>query len=287
VSFTYEDQVLSVFTDPYGTHELNQRNVGVSIPGRRVTVPKSHPRNQDGEYFSVLVTRTTNQPKPGSDEISRADEESWIGTDGYLKSNGTRQKRAIAFQGHVHGPNGPVREVFVVDLPDDLTQPGLWPLPGTDTRRPAPPRGVVQRRITFTTHLPNPGISGPRHWLRTSPDGSKIGFLRRDANGIAQFWIVSPNGGEAVQITHQPHPVASAFTWHPDGKHVAFVWDTSVCVMHVGTGKLTRLTPRCDAAIAPRPEACVFSPDGSRIAFVRHLPDIEKSYNQICVVDVP
>jgi hypothetical protein len=61
--------------------------------------------------------------------------------------------------------------------------------------------------------------------------------------------------------------------------------DNSVCTTDVTTGATIRLTSRSDDA--PRPEACVFSPDGSKIAFVRHLPDGEKSYNQICTVEVP
>ena len=57
--------------------------------------------------------------------------------------------------------------------------------------------------------------------------------------------------------------------------------DGSVCVTDVATGATTRLTPR--TANVPRPEACVFSPDGRRIAFVRRVAGA----NQICVVAVP
>jgi hypothetical protein len=285
VSFTYEDEVLSRFSGPATFRDTNQRNVGVSLPGRRVAVPKRHPRNHDGEYFSVLVTRTVSEPKPDTDEISRAFEDAWVGVDGYTKPDGSRQRRAIAFQGMVNAGGKPVAEVFIADLPDDLTRPGFWPLQGTEFRRPAPPLGVTQRRLTFTTHHKYPGIQGPRHWLRSSPDGSRIGFLRNDPAGVVQFFTVSPNGGDPVQVTRNPHPVASCFTWHPDGRRVAFVMDGSVCLTDVTTGTTTRLTAHTDDP--PQPEACVVSPDGTRIAFVRRLPDGEKSYNQICVVEVP
>ena len=69
VSFTYEDHVLAELRDPDA--DLNQRNVGVSLVGRPVTVPKTHPRNHDGDAFSVLVTRTTANPRPGSDDITQ------------------------------------------------------------------------------------------------------------------------------------------------------------------------------------------------------------------------
>lgn len=287
VSFTYEDHVLSRFQHPGPDHDLNGRNIGVSVPGRPVSVPRSHPRNHDGTHFTALVTRTTASPRPGSDEISRACEEGWIGTNGYARADGTRQRRALAFQGHVLSPSGQtIAEVFIADLPDDLAQPGDGPLEGTGTRMPRPPRGVTQRRLTFTAERKFPGIQGPRHWLRASPDGSRIAFLMKDDSGIAQLWTISPNGGQPSPLTRNPHPIASAFTWSPDGGHIAHVMDNSVCITATGNGATTRLTPRSDEATAPRPEACVFSPDGSKIAFIRRIPSPDAPANQICVVQI-
>ena len=100
IAFTYEDHVLAALGDD-GDHDRNQRNVGVSVPARAVTVNRNHPRNHDGSLFAVLVTRTVNEPRPGSNEISRAVEDAWIGWNGYIRTDGRRQKRAIAFQGQV------------------------------------------------------------------------------------------------------------------------------------------------------------------------------------------
>jgi Tol biopolymer transport system component len=171
--------------------------------------------------------------------------------------------------------------VFVAELPDDLTIPGDGPLEGSATHRPFPPRGVTQRRLTFTANDPYPGIQGPRHWLRSSSDGLWVGFLKKDADGVVQFWTVNPGGGSPTQVTRNQHPIASAFTWHPDGRRVAFVMDGSVCIADVTTGETRRLT---DSVVADpiRPEACVFSPDGSRIAFVRQ----GRGGNQLCVADL-
>lgn len=273
VGFTYDDHPLTELG-------ANQRAVGVAVPGRPVAVPAGHPRNHGGSHFSVLVTTTTAHPRPGSDDITRAFEDAWVGADGYVRPDGTRQRRAVAFQGHVVTADGrTVSEVFVADLPDDLTVPGDDPLEGTATRPPAPPRGVVQRRLTFTADDPFAGLAGPRHWLRSSPDGSRVGFLKKDAGGVVQFWTVHPAGGPSVRITRNPWPVASAFTWHPDGRRVAFVTDNSVCLTDVTTGETRRLTER--SAEDPRPEACVLSPDGRRVAFVRHVD----GSNQVCVAD--
>ena len=287
VSFTYEDHVLAQFKSASPTNDINQRNVGVSVPGMPVRVNHAHPRNHDGESFTVLVTRTTANPRPGSDEINRACEEAWIGTRGYTRPDGSRQSHALAFQGQVLSSEGqPISEVFVVDLPDDLTKPGDGPLCGTAERAPYPPAGTHQRRLTFTADRRFPGIQGPRHWLSSSPDGSQIALLMKDDAGIVQLWTVSPNGGALKQVTSNRWSVDSAFTWSPDGRTIAHVMDNSVCVTSVASGQTKRLTSRTDDALRPRPEACVFSPDGKRIAFIRRLPSPQQPANQICVIGV-
>ena len=278
VSFTYEDHVLAARDDARPANdirtpsEINARNIGVSFR-QPVRVNHDHPRNHDGEYFSVLVTRTVANPKPGSDEIKKAFEESWVGIN----------HNALAFQGHVVTVNNKtISEVFIVELPDDLTQPGDGPLAGTATRMPCPPKGCVQRRLTFTAGQKFPGIQGPRHWLRSSPDGSRIAFFMKDDAGIVQLWTLSPQGGAPEQITRNKFDIASAFTWSPDGKRLAHVMDNSVCITEVSSGKTQRLTARTNDTGAPRPEACVFSPDGKKIAYVRRF----KASNQIFTVIV-
>lgn len=257
VSFTYNEALA----------DSDQRTVGVAVPGP-VTVNKTHPRSHDGAYFSALVTRTVSNPRPGSDEIGQALEDGWIGTAGYVRGDGTRQARAVAFQGQVTGTDGrQFWEVFVCDLPDDLRQ-----------------FSPNQRRVTFMEASEYPGISGPRHWLRSSPDGAEIAFLRRDAAGLAQIWTVSPNGGPLRQVTRDPWPVASAFTWDPAGERIAYVADGSVFTVDVRSGKSERQTPRAEVSDAPLPLACVFCPEGRRIAFLRRLADGAGRSNQICVV---
>jgi len=177
--------------------------------------------------------------------------------------------------------------VFITDLPDDLTKAGDGPLEGTSTTRPRPPGGTTQRRLTFTANRKYPGLQGPRHWLRSSPDGSRIGFLMRDDAGVVQLWTVSPNGGEPVQITANSLDIASAFTWSPDGRRIAHVLDNSVCVTEPATGRTDRLTPRAPHGSAPRPQACVFSPDGRQVAYVRPVASGDAVYNQLFVCDVP
>lgn len=284
VSFTYEDAVLEAAAAGSGA---NLRGVGVTACGRAVRVPTTHARNHDGSGFSVLVTKLTAAPWPGSDEISRACEEAWIGSSGYRRADGSRQRRALAFQGHVRSTaGGTIAEVFVVDLPDDLAdlaRPGAEPLSGTTSSLPASPAAVVQRRITTTADRRHPGIQGPRHWLRSSPDGEHIAFLMKDDAGIVQLFTVSPRGGSPRQLTRLPWSVASSFTWSPDGSRLACVADGSVCLVESSDGGLRRLTPPEHGSSAPRPEACVFAPDGSRVAYMRRVPDERGGHDQVFV----
>lgn len=267
VSFTYQDQVLESFARQTAANDVDLRNVGVGFP-KPVIVPKSHPRNHDGNYFSVLVTRTTAEPAPGSDEIRRAFDDAWVGRNGYTRADGWHQRRAIAFQGEVVIPGGQsIVELFIVDLPDDLTVPGDGPLEGTETRRPFPPAGATQRRLTYTADREFPGLQGPRHWPRSSPDGSRIAFLMKDDNGIAQLWTIS-----------------SAFTWNAEGTMIAHAMDNSVFVTDMSTGGSRRVSAGSDDLSAPRPEACVFSPDGHGVAFIRQRVHQRRLLNQVFAI---
>lgn len=275
VSFTCHDALA----------ETEIRDVGIAIPNHPVVVGHENPRNHDGGYFSLIVTRTTPHPRPGSDEIRRACEEAWVGTNGYVRPDGTRQKRALAFQGSVVTGGGQVvSEAFVVDLPDDPVGMSNGFVAEKTRSRPGPPREICQRRLTHTVSGKFPGLQGPRHWLCSSPDGSRIGFLMKDDQGVIQFWTISPNGGPVRLVTHNAADLASAFSWSPDGRQIAQVMDNCICVIEVASGRTTQLTPHCADVAAPRPEACVFSPDGRRIAYVRPVETKGARFNQIFVL---
>jgi hypothetical protein len=278
ISFTYNDYPLNLLskTNP-AVKDL--RVVGVMAPLGKVTVADDGSlENNSGELFSVVVTKATESPKPGSDEIDKAFDEGWIGSNGYQKPDGTRQKRAIAFQGNVRNKEGKtVTEIFVVDLPDDLTQAADGqPLEGTETTRPNPPKGVQQRRITFTEH----GAEGPRHWLRTPPDGSVIGFLAKDPTGTIQIFGVSPNGGAIRQLTRQPFPIQTTFNFSPDGRWLAYGADNSVFVTDLTTGDFKRLTPRSSDEEQPH-NGIVWSNKGDMIAYNRYMTTGKGKYLQL------
>lgn len=280
LSFTYNDHVM---------HEkqiqLDQRNVAVAVPVKSVVVEPKHPREYSGSYFCCVISQTSPEPRRGSDDISRAYEEGWVGEKGYSAQRGQWQERAIVFIGDTHGVNGDiVPEVYLVDLPEnahDFMQAGEFPLEGTDSRLPFPPKNVQQRRLTYTHNRRYPGlVKQPRHWLRTSPDGSAIACLMKDDEGIVQLWLVNTCTGELKQITYGIDPIQSALNWSHQGEHICFICDNSVMLCDVQTGKLQRLTARSD--IAPVADAVVFSPDDTLIAFMR---DDINGFRQIYTVE--
>lgn len=276
LSFTYNDHVM---------HERSlledQRNVGIALPDRGVVINPDHAREYNGSHFCVLVTETTVDPVPGSDQILRAFEEGWVGHHGYRKTNGEWQRWALAFIGETLAADGSkLPEVFVVDLPEEFaayTIDGCWPITGTHDRMPAPPAGIRQRRITFSS---GKGVAlQPRHWLRSSPNGERIAFLMADENEVVQLWNISPNGGQPTQLTTCATSIQSAFTWHPTGKGISFICDNSVMIYDLEQASLHRLTLQTEQA--PCAEAVVWSPDGKKIAFMR---DIE-GYRQLFVTE--
>ncbi|ALB72439.1 DUF3748 domain-containing protein [Cronobacter muytjensii] len=267
LSFTYNDHVLHE-RDP----ALDLRNVGVALPFGPVTPEMHHPREYAGSHWCALVSRTTPAPRPGSDEINRAYEEGWVGHNGYQKADGRWQPRALAFIGDTLTPAGvKAPELFIVDLPEDETAwktPGVAPLEGTPDSMPAPPAGIMQRRLTFTHDRRYPGLATtPRHWMRSNPQGTAIAFLMKDDNGVAQLWLISPQAGEPRQVTHDACGVASAFSWHPSGEALGFMQRNRIVLCDAQTGELTALTPPQADAISA--DAVVISPDGKYIAWMQ------------------
>lgn len=271
IGYTYNDAVLKALEDKTG-EKHNLRTIGVSKKSTPVAIEKAPNGEQiSGEWYSVLVVRVTPHPKAGSDEISHAAGDSWVGSKGYLKPDGTRQM-ARAFIGKVKDVQGKeVDEVFVVDIPDNIHIPSEFgPLEGTDTTLPMPPKGTIQRRLTFTANTPQSGCVGI---VRSSPDGSQLAFLAKDSQGIQQIFIISPNGGTPTQVTFHDTNVDGFVRWHPNGQQLCYVWEGSVVLCKTGNApfkdRFKRLTPPTN----PSPLNLVWSPDGKTLAFNRSIAD--------------
>lgn len=280
ISFTYNDHILSEAIKA-DSSIVDTRTVGIMFP-KTVTVPHADCIEQkNGEMYSVLVTRVVKHPTPGSDEISKAFDECWIGSKGYINSDGDIQKRAIAFQGHILDNNGELKtEIFVTDIPDSIDTRSLSG--GTTSTLPEVPREIGQRRISFL----NKGVSAtPRHWLRSTADGSQIGFLMEDENKIIQLFTISPNGGEPQQVTKLKTSISSPFNFSPSGKWAAFIVDGDVCIARLSDGETIVVTKK-DEKKGNAVGAVSWSSDGRMICYNRMIPAGDEKFLQIFITSL-
>ncbi len=265
IGYTYNDAIMKALEDSTGQRH-NLRTIGVSKKIRPVNVDRDPAgENVNGTWFSVLVVRVVPDPAPGTDEISHAAGDSWVGAKGYRKPYGSWQT-ARAFLGKVKDKKGnDVEEVFVVDIPEHIEVPGEYgPLEGTRTAFPMPPKGTVQRRLTHTAGTKYPGCEGV---VRSSADGRWIAFQARDRNGVKQVWLISPEGGDPWQLTEHRSDVQSGVRWNPDGKQVCYVWDNSIVICDLGKGDFKSRFHRLTKPFTPPPGNLVWSHDGKMIAY--------------------
>ena len=258
IGFTYNDQIMKKYGQQIGKN-LDLRTIGVTKLGQIVPVdldPKGE--NRIGIGFSVLVVKVVPNPKPGTDEISHAAGDRWVGDAGYLKPDGTRQL-ARAFIGKLAGGK---EEVFVVDIPNDITVPGPdGPLEGTRSSFPMPPKGAAQRRLTHTK-------SGCRGDVQSNREGSRLSFLSQDKNGKWQIFLISPLGGKMIQATHFSDGVQSEARWSPDGKFIVCTAKNRLYLTNVeeGTPDFGKSFPITKTYPIP-PSNVVWSHKGDVIAF--------------------
>ena len=276
LSFTYNDYIIEQLSN-INPAVKDLRTVGVMFPSPVFVPEDKNGENHSGEMFAVAIAKVTEHPRPGSDDIDKAFDEAWIGKNGYLKTDGTRQKRAIAFQGNVTDELGQTKtEVFVADLPNDLTQAqDEQPIEGTATSRPGVPLGITQRRVTFT----GMGIAGPRHWLKTTPDGNLICFLSKDDLGFINIFGVHPNGGPIKQLTFNKFDAQSGFNISPDGKLLAYIADDSIIISDILSGESNKISTQ------EKPVGkVVWSPDGRMLVFNSFIKKGDQSYFQIILL---
>jgi len=274
IGFTYNDKIMEGLGK-------NLRTIGVIKLGTPVDVDDVL-GNQDGVGFTVLVAKVKPQAEivPGSDDIFQASEDSWVGERGYKKEDGTWQ-RARAFIGKTVTAAGAVRnEVFIVDIPEDITVAGPdGPLQGTATTFPMPPLGTVQRRLTWSD-------SDCGGIIRCSLDGSRIAFTRG-----GQIHLISPLGGTPVQATSLAGGATKPW-WDPSGDYLYCVCDNSIWRTNViegdpQFGQSERIT---DPALYPgrSPDALCVAPNGQWIAFNRSLNRGDgTNVNQVFVAPLP
>lgn len=267
IGFTYNDAIMKAFEDATG-QKHNLRTIGVSKKSKSIEVSdKKEGENISGEWFTALVVKVTPNPKIGSDEISHAAGDSWVGKNGYSKPDDTRQM-ARAFIGTVKAENGEnVDEVFIVDIPENIEIDGeSGPLEGTKTQLPQPPKGASQRRLTYTAKSNHKGCTGI---VRASFDGSLLAFLAKDEQNIKQIFTISPNGGKPKQITFHESDVEGSVRWSPSGKSIFYIWNGSICEVEISNLDFEKRLKIISKPSEPSPTNLVVSHDGNTLAFNR------------------
>ena len=278
VGFTYNDHIMKSLGS-------DLRNVGVSKRGITVTVsdePKG--RNFTGESFSVLLTECRDKPEPGSDEYRRAEGDCWVGRHGYPTSSGP--VRARAFRGTVvvieDGAEKAYGDVFVVDVPDDITVAGpSGPLQGTERTYPSPPKGARVRRLTRTAEDADVRLRGVSGHLRADGAGRWVAFIgKAEIAGkvTAQVFVVSPATGEVRRLSSLPMGVIGDPRFSADGSYVAVACpDGSVHAISARESDWGRARQAAPAGEA-MPHNIVISPNSGTIAYNRTVGGLQQIF---------
>lgn len=242
LSFTYNDALV----------DSDLRRVGVMFPSQHPIDVESGHGNVDGNLYSVILSEVVRNPTLGSDEISKAFDECWLGTNTNI----------IAFQGNTLNQHGEViTEIFTVEFDtslilDDLTsigQKGEWPMV---------PKGVKQKRISNTKL----GLSDFRHWLRSSPDGQYIYALAKDEEGRNQLVQCTVADGKFDYISDFNFSISSPININSKGDLITFIANNNIYIYDIHLKNLSKLT-NYELDQIKLLGAPVFSPTENSIAF--------------------
>ena len=152
----------------------------------------------------------------------------------------------------------------------------------------APPNNSVKKPLTIEAIFAEGGITGrPPETIQWTPDHTKFTFIQRDDSGVhGELWSVDATTGaktllisEAKLATLAP-PLAKIqdereieritryhvdpYHWAPDLKHLLFVPHGQLWLYSLENGTAVQLSASSDPNSDPK-----FSPDGTRLAYVR------------------
>jgi dipeptidyl-peptidase-4 len=145
-----------------------------------------------------------------------------------------------------------------------------------------------KKSLTIEAIFAEGGITGraPEN-IQWSPDGTKFSFIQRnDAGEDGELWQVDAATGERKLLVSEGKlsslsPPASrikserekerifryhvaAYLWSPDSKHLLFDAQGQLWLYTIATGTAVQFTSSPEPSVDPK-----FSPDGSRVAYVR------------------
>lgn len=125
------------------------------------------------------------------------------------------------------------------------------------------PDGTDQFRLTNSTD----SESSPAF----SPDGRKIAYISRQTSGASSGVIKIMNADGTNQTVLTTTSSVAELSWSPDGEKLAFVDAGEIFTIKINGSDRTNLTRNMGRDSGP-----AWSPDGSRILFIRVLGDYAK-----------
>jgi dipeptidyl aminopeptidase/acylaminoacyl peptidase len=130
------------------------------------------------------------------------------------------------------------------------------------------PMGAHQQLWIVSAEGGEPGLLAEGREPAISPDGKQLAYILH-----GQVWTLSLDAAQAKpEQLLQTRGSARGLRWSPDGSHLAFASNRGdhsfICVFSLPTHSLTYIDPSTDFDSNP-----AWSPDSSRIAFLRIPPD--------------
>jgi Tol biopolymer transport system component len=207
------------------------------------------------DIYSVLpngqaLRRLTDDPGFDACPAYSADGKriAWCGPGGiWLMNHDGTDKRQLTTFGFFPDISPDGRTIVFGGAPSGSTNADIWAI------------DLESGNLTRLTDAP--GLDQFAAW---SPDGTKIAF-QSSRTGIAQVWVMDPNGSDQTQLTFDPVPKDQLPDWSPDGTRIAFVERThpvggDIWVMNADGRDAHPITSDADKL------GVAWSPDGSAIA---------------------
>ncbi len=105
--------------------------------------------------------------------------------------------------------------------------------------------------------------------LDWSPDGTRILFHSDRGGSGTDLWVVRPDGSDPRQLTNTAAVSEAAASWSPNGSSIVYQRADGIWIMDADGSSQRPLLARADSDGDP-----VWSPDGSKIAFVSYQSSV-------------